>query len=76
MVALEFVRDADTREPDPAAATQVLQQCHSEGLVLLKAGSDDNVVRILPPLTMPDSLLAEGITLVEKAGGVVNPRRR
>ena len=69
MVALEFVRDADTREPDPAAATQVLQQCHSEGLVLLKAGSYDNVVRILPPLTMPDSLLAEGITLVEKAIG-------
>jgi 4-aminobutyrate aminotransferase/(S)-3-amino-2-methylpropionate transaminase len=67
MVAIEFVRNPDTREPDPEAASEVLRRAHAEGLVLLKAGSFDNVVRVLPPLTMPDDLLDEGIGIVEKA---------
>jgi 4-aminobutyrate aminotransferase/(S)-3-amino-2-methylpropionate transaminase len=67
MVAVELVRDAGTREPDPGAASEVLRRSHAEGVVLLKAGSYDNVVRFLPPLTMPDDLLEEGIGIVEKA---------
>ena len=67
MAALEFVTNPQTKEPDPAAASKVLAACHSEGVILLKAGTYDNVVRILPPLVMSDELLNDGLAIVEKA---------
>ena len=67
MAALEFVTDPQTKEPDPAAASRVLAACHSEGVILLKAGTYDNVVRILPPLVISDDLLNEGLSVLEKA---------
>ena len=41
--------------------------CHAEGLVVLTAGTDGNVLRFLPPLVIPDHLLQEGLDIVEKA---------
>jgi len=66
MAALEFVTDPQTKEPDPAATSRVLAACHSEGVILLKAGTYDNVVRILPPLVISDYLLNDALTVVEK----------
>ena len=60
MAALEFVTDPQTKKPDPAATSRVLAACHSEGVILLKAGTYDNVVRILPPLVISDDLLKRG----------------
>jgi 4-aminobutyrate aminotransferase/(S)-3-amino-2-methylpropionate transaminase len=67
MAALEFVANPLTKEPDPAAASRVLAACHSEGVILLKAGTYDNVVRILPPLVISDDLLIEALSVLEKA---------
>ena len=66
MVGLEIVRPG-TREPDPATASRVLRACHEAGLLLLKAGTYDNVVRILPPLVISDDLLDDGLSVLEKA---------
>lgn len=67
MVAAELVTDRGTREPDSAAASRVLQEAHARGLILLKAGTYDNVVRLLPPLTIDDGLLTEGLGILEEA---------
>ena len=67
MAALEFVTDEQTKEPDPAAASRVLAACHAEGIILLKAGTYDNTVRILPPLVISDDLLNDGLSVLEKA---------
>jgi len=67
MAAFEFVANPLTKEPDPAAASRVLAACHSEGVILLKAGTYDNVVRILPPLVISDDLLIEALSVLEKA---------
>ena len=67
MAALEFVTDPETKEPDPAAATKVLAACHGEGVILLRAGTYDNSVRLLPPLVMSDDLLNDGLSVLEKA---------
>ncbi len=67
MAALEFVTNPQTKEPDPAATSRVLAACHAEGVILLKAGTYDNVVRILPPLVISDDLLNEGLSVLEKA---------
>ncbi len=67
MAAVELVSDRARKTPDPAAVTKVLARCHSEGVIMLKAGTFDNVVRILPPLVIGEDLLQEGIEVLEKA---------
>jgi 4-aminobutyrate aminotransferase/(S)-3-amino-2-methylpropionate transaminase len=67
MAALEFVSDRTTKEPDLTATSRVLSACHSEGVILLKAGTYDNVVRIVPPLVISDDLLNDGLSVLEKA---------
>ena len=67
MAAVEFVSDPARRTPDPAAATKVLERCHEEGVIVLKAGTYDNVVRILPPLVIDEELLVDGLQVLEKA---------
>ena len=36
-------------------------------MIVLKAGTYDNVVRLLPPLSIDEGLLSEGLDIVEKA---------
>jgi len=67
MVAMELVSDRETKEPAKEAAAQVLHDCHAQGLIALKAGTHDNVVRLLPPLTIDEGLLEEGLGILEKA---------
>jgi 4-aminobutyrate aminotransferase/(S)-3-amino-2-methylpropionate transaminase len=67
MAALEFVTNPETKQPDPGATAKVLAACHREGVILLKAGTYDNVVRILPPLVISDDLLNDGLSVLEKA---------
>jgi 4-aminobutyrate aminotransferase/(S)-3-amino-2-methylpropionate transaminase len=67
MAALEFVTDPESKEPDPVAASQVAAACHAEGVILLKAGTYDNIVRLLPPLVISDDLLNDGLSVLEKA---------
>lgn len=67
MAAVELVSDRAARTPDPAAAARVIARCHEEGVIVLKAGTYDNVVRLLPPLVISDELLADGLDVFEKA---------
>ncbi|MDQ1620970.1 MAG: 4-aminobutyrate aminotransferase / (S)-3-amino-2-methylpropionate transaminase / 5-aminovalerate [Actinomycetota bacterium] len=66
MMAIELVRPG-TREPDAAVTGAVARACHAEGLVVLTCGTYGNVLRFLPPLVMPDHLLDEGLTILDKA---------
>ncbi|HEU0042494.1 MAG TPA: aminotransferase class III-fold pyridoxal phosphate-dependent enzyme, partial [Jiangellaceae bacterium] len=66
MVAVEFVQPG-TREPAAEIARAVATSCHQQGVVVLTCGTWGNVVRLLPPLVMPDHLLEEGLTVLEQA---------
>ena len=67
MTAIELVRDPATKEPDSHAASEVLAAAHRRGLVLIKAGMYDNVVRILVPLSVTDEQLEQGLNIFEEA---------
>ncbi len=67
MAAIEFVSDRKARTPDQKAANRVLASCHEQGVIALKAGTFDNVVRILPPLVIGEELLIDGLEVMEKA---------
>jgi 4-aminobutyrate aminotransferase/(S)-3-amino-2-methylpropionate transaminase len=67
MAAMELVKDRTTKEPDSHAASDVLAAAHHRGLVLIKAGMYDNVLRILVPLCVTDEQLKRGLDIFEEA---------
>jgi 4-aminobutyrate aminotransferase len=50
MIGVEFVKDRGTREPDGALADAVLARSLDDGLILLSAGVQHQVVRWMPPI--------------------------
>jgi 4-aminobutyrate aminotransferase/(S)-3-amino-2-methylpropionate transaminase len=68
MRAMELVADRATKEPLDAATMAALGRSALErGLIVLTAGTYGNVVRLLPPITIEDGLLDEGLDLLEEA---------
>ena len=67
MVAIELVEDKSTKTPAKHAATRLIDECYRQGVIVLKAGTYDNVVRLLPPLSIDEGLLSEGLDVLEKA---------
>jgi 4-aminobutyrate aminotransferase/(S)-3-amino-2-methylpropionate transaminase len=67
MVAFELVKDPGTKEPDPEATAAVLAHAEKRGLILLSCGTAANVVRLLAPLTIPDTVLGEGLDILAAA---------
>ena len=71
MQALEIVRPGTT-VADPVAAGRVAAACHAAGVVVLTCGTWGNVIRLLPPVTIGDDLLQEGLgVLAESVGSVL-----
>ena len=67
MVGVELVVDERTKEPNKLAAAGVLKRCHGNGVLILKAGTYDNVVRLLAPLVISDEDLHEGLDVLVDA---------
>jgi len=66
MRALELVESKQTRKPLPAARVkEILHSCQDRGLILLKAGTYDNVLRTLMPVTISESDLKRGLDILE-----------
>jgi len=72
MVAIELVEDRRTKAPAKQAASRLIEECYREGVVILKAGTYDNVIRLLPPLSIDEGLLAEGLDVLEKGLATVS----
>ncbi|HEY3480647.1 MAG TPA: aminotransferase class III-fold pyridoxal phosphate-dependent enzyme, partial [Streptomyces sp.] len=66
MLAAEFVRPGTT-EPDADLTKRVAAACHRAGVVVLTCGTYGNVVRLLPPLSLSNDLLDEGLSVLEHA---------
>jgi 4-aminobutyrate aminotransferase/(S)-3-amino-2-methylpropionate transaminase len=67
MLALELVRGGGDDTPDPRLTSAVAAACHARGLIVLTAGTWNNVLRLLPPLVMPEALLADGLDVLADA---------
>lgn len=66
MVAIEFCRPHSS-SPDAQFAKRVQKLALDRGLVLLLCGVYGNVIRFLLPLTIPDGVLTEGLSVLESA---------
>lgn len=66
MIAAELV-DPQTSAPDPELTARVVAAAHAEGVIVLTCGTYGNVIRLLPPLSISDELLIEGLTVIASA---------
>ena len=68
MRAIELVADRDTKEPIGGDAMNAIARGALErGVIVLTAGTYNNVVRLLPPLTIDEDLLDDGLDQLEEA---------
>jgi 4-aminobutyrate aminotransferase/(S)-3-amino-2-methylpropionate transaminase len=68
MRAIELVADRATKEPARAETMGAISRGALErGVIVLTAGTYGNVLRLLPPLTIEDGLLEEGLDLLEES---------
>jgi 4-aminobutyrate aminotransferase/(S)-3-amino-2-methylpropionate transaminase len=63
MQAIELI-EPGTKNPNSAATDAVLKHCHSNGVVVLNAGTYNNVIRFLPPLVISDELLHDALDVL------------
>ncbi|OBG54876.1 4-aminobutyrate transaminase [Mycobacterium sp. E1715] len=63
MIAIELVKSG-TAEPDAELTQKLSKAAHAAGVVVLTCGMFGNIIRLLPPLTISDELLNEGIDVL------------
>jgi 4-aminobutyrate aminotransferase/(S)-3-amino-2-methylpropionate transaminase len=67
MLAIELVRDRDSKEPAADVATAVCDEAARNGLLLMKSGIYSNCIRVLAPLVITDAELDEALGVWEQA---------
>jgi 4-aminobutyrate aminotransferase/(S)-3-amino-2-methylpropionate transaminase len=67
MLAMELVKDRQSKEPASDEAKAVVRFCLDRGLVVLTCGTFSNVIRLLPPLVITDEQLERGLSIMEEA---------
>ncbi|OBH02376.1 4-aminobutyrate transaminase [Mycobacterium sp. E2699] len=65
MIAIELVKSG-TAEPDAELTRKLSTAAHAAGVIVLTCGMFGNVIRLLPPLTISDELLIEGIDILRR----------
>ncbi len=64
MIAMELVQNGNTNEPDAELCKALVGAAIEKGLVLLSCGLYGNVIRFLPPLTISDEIIEEGLGVI------------
>jgi 4-aminobutyrate aminotransferase/(S)-3-amino-2-methylpropionate transaminase len=67
MCAIELVRSTETLEPADTETTEIAHFCYEHGLITITAGTYNNIIRILVPLTISDEQFDEGLEVIEAA---------
>jgi len=64
MAAIELVKNNDPHQPDGDLAKQLLTACTAKGLLIINAGVNGNVIRILSPLVISRPQLMKGLNIL------------
>lgn len=66
MMAIEFVKNGDPRQPDADLCQTIVTKCAERGLIIISAGTYKNVIRILCPLVITNEQLQTGLDILEE----------
>ena len=67
MLALELVKDRQTKEPAPEATTQLLERTRDHGLLIGKGGLYGNVIRLSPMLNIGKADVDDAVRLLDQS---------
>jgi 4-aminobutyrate aminotransferase len=60
-IGIELVKNKNTKEPYPELIRPVLDACRDAGVIIISCGLHDNVIRLMPPLTIDKDTLTVGL---------------
>jgi 4-aminobutyrate aminotransferase/(S)-3-amino-2-methylpropionate transaminase len=66
MMAFELVKNNDQFQPDAELCKKLIAYCAENGLIVINAGVNGNVIRILSPLVIEEKLLNRGLDIIEE----------
>lgn len=66
MMAIELANPDDHRRPGTDLVKSVIHGCRQDGLLIIPAGLDSNVIRVLAPLVISDADLGKGLDILER----------
>jgi len=64
MIAFELVKNGDPNQPDADLAKRLITACAANGLLIISAGTNGNVIRVLSPLTISPAQLNRGLRIL------------
>ncbi len=64
MVAMELVKNRDSKEPAKAETDALVKLARERGVLLIPAGTFGNIIRVLVPLVATDAELDEGLDVL------------
>lgn len=64
MMAIEMVKDKESREPAGDFAKKVRKYAHQRGVMIEVGGHHGNVARLLPPLVITEELALKGVEII------------
>ena len=67
MMAIEFFEDADPSRPAKKLVSDIIDECRKNGLLIIPAGVNGNVIRMLAPIVISDADLNRGLDILEHA---------
>jgi 4-aminobutyrate aminotransferase / (S)-3-amino-2-methylpropionate transaminase / 5-aminovalerate transaminase len=65
MMAFELVKNKDPFQPDAMLCKRLISYCAEHGLIVINAGLNGNIIRVLSPLVIESSLLEKGLDIIE-----------
>ena len=65
MMAFELVKDNDPFQPDTDLCKKLISYCAEHGLIVISAGVNGNIIRVLSPLVIEEELLNKGLDIME-----------
>jgi 4-aminobutyrate aminotransferase-like enzyme len=73
LLAIELVKDRNTKEPAPEATSQFMEECRKRGLLVGKGGLFGNVIRTSPPLNIAKSDVDQAIKIMDESLVAISP---
>jgi 4-aminobutyrate aminotransferase len=69
MIGVELAKADGT--PAGEACERLMDICREQGLLVINCGPERNIIRLIPPLTISDAELEQGLDILESALGAV-----
>ncbi|MCY7411067.1 MAG: aspartate aminotransferase family protein [Chitinophagales bacterium] len=66
MMAFEVSHKGNIQKPNGELTKQITQRCYDKGLIIISAGVNGNVIRVLSPLVIKENDLVRGLEIIEE----------